>query len=175
MAKILINPGHAPGIDPGAVNQRTQLQEADVVRTIGQHVSDLLGQVGYATCVVQNDSLSYICDQANQWGADLFISIHCNSAANLMARGTETYYMDRSVQGCKLASCIQQQLVDASGFIDRGIKTANFYVLKNTDAPAALVEIAFISNDEEAGCLGDAALQYEYARAIARGISDYWR
>lgn len=175
MFKILINPGHAPGVDPGAVNPRTGLQEANVVKQIGRHVSDLLRNVGYTTDVIQDDNLAAICDQSNQWGADLFVSIHCNSAANSSAEGTETYHMDGSVQGGRLAKCIQQQLVETGKFVDRGIKTANFYVLKNTIAPAVLVEVGFISNDREAACLENSSLQYEYAGAIARGITDYYK
>ena len=80
-----------------------------------------------------------------------------------------------------MATCIYQQIMDQ--FPDRlgrsdysdgdADKEARFYVLVHTDAPACLVEMAFISNDEEAALLADHDWQDTYARAIARGVTDY--
>lgn len=107
------------------------------------------------------------------FGANLFVSIHCNAAANRAARGTETYCFSLGGKGERLARCIQRQIVNSLGTVDRGVKTANFYVLKLTDCPAVLVELAFISNPEDEGLLADADKRDEFARAIARGITDY--
>ena len=117
----------------------------------------------------QFDGLQTICDKANSWGADLFVSIHCN-AANGSAKGAETYYFADSRAGRKLANHIQRQLINSLPLVDRGIKTANFVVLTNTIMPAVLVETAFIDNAHDAELLRDK--QDDFARAIARGISD---
>ena len=173
--RIFITPGHPPdvNVDPGAINSRLGLQESVIAAKIGNRVAKYLAAVGYEVKVFQNDSLQDICDEANAWSADLFVSIHCN-AANGNARGTETFYSRYSDAGHRLAECINQQLIDTidSGCShwNRGAKPANYYVLTHTDIPAVLVETAFIDNDDDARLLVER--EDDFARAIARGITD---
>lgn len=172
--KIFINPGHAPGgiPDPGAVGP-SGLRESDVTADVSAMVVEYLQAAGCEAMSYQSDSLQDICDTSNAWGADLFVSIHCNSAENMNARGTETFCYSRGGNGEQLAECIQAQIVDSLGTVDRGVKTANFYVLRNTECPAVLVETAFISNAVDEVLLADESKQDEFARAIARGVTDY--
>ena len=105
-----------------------------------------------------------------------FISIHCNSVESPYAEGTETWYCSGSEAGRLLAECIQDQIVDSLNTVDRGIKVAvpgknGLYVLTNTDMPAVLVELAFISNEDDEKLLRNN--QDDFARAIARGVTDY--
>jgi N-acetylmuramoyl-L-alanine amidase len=170
--KVCINAGHASNgnPDPGAVGQ-TGLRESDVAYNIMGLVAQYLQQAGYNTLQVQDDSLQLICNQSNDFEADLFISIHCNAAASDQAKGTETFaYLDGSA-GYKLADCIQDQIVNSMETVDRGVKTNGFYVLRYTDCPAVLVECAFISNTDDELLLANR--QDDFARAIARGITDY--
>ena len=103
--------------------------------------------------------------------ADVFVSLHCN-AANQSAQGTEVEVYRHGDASEVLAESIQQQIVDALGTIDRGIKDRpNLAVLRNTNMPAVLVEMAFIDQDDDATLLRDRA--DDFARAIARGITDY--
>ena len=176
--KVFLNPGHAPNgePDPGAVNETTGLRECDVAKNVADKVEYYLNAAGVATEQLQSDSLGEICQAANDSGADLFISIHCNSAEAAAATGTETWACAGSSAGHALAACIQNQIVDALGTVDRGVKTATpgvngLYVLTNTDAPAVLVELAFISNDDDEQLLEEK--QDDFARAIARGVTDY--
>lgn len=176
--KVFINPGHAPnGVpDPGAVNQYTGLKEAVVAKHVGDLVAKYLIAAGLDVTVCQDDSLATVVNTANSMNTDVFVSIHCNSAANSAAEGTETFYFYSSEQGKKLANCIQSQLIDAMDTIDRGIKgarpgTNGLYVLTNTDAVAVLVELAFISNQDDVILLTEN--QDDFARAIARGVTDY--
>ena len=164
--KIFINPGHG-GADTGAIGHG--LIERDVALLIARRVEHYLQAVGYDTFLFQFDGLQAICDKANSWGADLFVSIHCN-AANGSAKGAETYYFADSRAGRTLANHIQRQLINSLPLVDRGIKTANFVVLTNTVMPAVLVETAFIDNVHDAELLRDK--QDDFARAIARGVSD---
>ena len=166
--KIFLNPGHG-GNDSGAIGHG--LIERDVALLIARRVEHYLLAVGYETLLFQFDGLQTICDKANSWGADLFVSIHCN-AANGLAQGAETYYFTDSRAGRKLATNIQNQLINSLPLVDRGIKTANFVVLTNTIMPAVLVETAFIDNSHDAQLLRDK--QDDFARAIARGVSDYY-
>ncbi len=176
--KVFINPGHAPDryVDPGAVNSRRGLCESEIAAQIGTRVAGHLRAVGYDVILHQNESLEGICRAANASGANIFVSIHCN-AFDGKARGTEAYCARGSGYGRELASCINEQLaasvpVSNRASWNRGVKTAGFYVLMNTDMPAALIETAFIDNDYDA----DLLCQFEdvFARAIARGITDYF-
>ena len=166
--KIFINPGHGES-DPGACGNG--LKERDVVLKIGKRVENYLRAVGYDVKLFQYDGLQEICNAANDYGADLFVSIHCN-AANGKARGTETYCFYGSTTGRKLANAIQRQLVDSIDTMHRGVKEAGFYVLSGTNMPAVLVETAFIDNPQDAALLVEH--EDDFARAIARGISDYF-
>lgn len=167
--RIFINPGHDPNIDPGACGNG--LCEADVVLKIGRRVEGYLRAVGYDVKLFQYDGLEEICAVSNEWNADLFVSIHCNAATGT-AKGTETF-TSGSAKSKRLANCIQTQLVNSLPVEDRGVKSAGFYVLKYTDAPAVLVETAFIDNPDDAKLLVER--EDDFARAIARGISDYFR
>ena len=187
--RIVIDPGHAGrNVDPGAVNQSTGLQEADVALFVSKLVETQLLAAGHEVKLTrteweqaETDDLSYRTSLANDWGADIFVSIHCNSAASPSAAGYEVWTSPGDTQGDVLATCIYKQI--AAEFPDRAGRTdysdgdpdkeSRFYVLVHTDAPACLVEMAFISNDEEAALLSDAAWQERYARAIVRGVTDY--
>lgn len=110
------------------------------------------------------------CDIANSFGADYFVSIHCNSAGTPEARGTETYCYKLGGKGEVLAKAIQAELIAVTGRANRGVKTANYYVLRRTNMPAVLTELAFISNPAEERLLGSPDYQEKCATAIARGI-----
>ena len=170
--KIAINGGHFPGVDSGAVGE-TGLQEACVAHDLMKLLAHYLQQVGYDVLTIQENELQDICNQSNQFGADLFISIHCNSAENRAAQGTETFCLTELSESGKLARCIQSQIVSSMDTVDRGVKTDRFYVLRNTDCPAVLVECAFISNSEDEALLASEQGKDGFARAIARGVTDY--
>jgi N-acetylmuramoyl-L-alanine amidase len=174
--KVFLNPGHAPNgtPDPGACG--CGLREADITATVGRLVEGYLTAAGCEVKLLQSDSLSEISGTANEWEADVFVSIHCNSAASEYARGVETFSYYDSVGGRAIASCIQHQIVGAfekidPDFPDRGLKTAGFHVIRATDMPACLVELAFINNAQDAELLKQHA--DDFARAIARGVTDY--
>ena len=165
--KIMINPGHCPIFDSGACG--FGMTEADVALHIGRKVRDFLSKVGYDVELFQYDGLDEIVEECDDWGADLFVSIHCN-AFDGKARGTETFFYN-SAEGEKLAECIQRQIVDRLGTVDRGVKEERLFVLRYTSCPAVLVETAFIDNVHDNELLAER--QEDFARAIALGISDY--
>lgn len=180
--KIFINPGHDLEYDCGAVNNDFNITEAEIASIIGNKVAYYLNQVGYETQIMQSDNLYYdsqyadrsypVCQAANDWNSDIFISIHCN-AANTYARGTETIvYRCDGGNSDKLAGYIQSQIIDSLGTVDRGVKEMpGLIVLKHTDMPAVLVETAFIDNNQDALLLINNS--DDFAKAIARGITDY--
>ena len=178
MTKVFVNPGHdqlelkgTADYDPGAVNESMGLCENEIAAAVGQLVAGYLRGAGCEVKSLQHESLRRIYDTANDWGADLFVSIHCN-AFNGIAEGTEVLTYPDDEEGHKLADCIQRQIVDSMGTVDRGVKDRdNLAVLNGTDMPAVLVEMAFIDNDNDAILLQDE--QDAFARAIARGVTDY--
>lgn len=187
--KVFINPGHDQKYDSGAVNPETGMRECDVAADVGAGVKKYLEAVGIECQLMQSDNLAptgagrseyadrqglTVTETANEWGADLFISIHCNASAGGDAAGTETfaYSAGDGSDGARLAACIQEQIVDSLGTVDRGEKSGpGLLVLKYTDAAAVLVELGFIDNDEDAALLRDR--RDDFARAIARGVTDF--
>ena len=170
--KVFLNPGHAPdgNPDPGACG--CGLRECDVAKSVADLVEHYL--VGAGIEVVgnmQDDSLYAITSAANGSNADVFLSIHCH-AFNGEAHGTETCVYLGSTRSSQLGECIQRQIVDSLDTTDRGLKDhPGLYVLKHTDMPAILIELAFIDNEDDAALLRDN--QDDFARAIARGVTDY--
>ena len=114
------------------------------------------------------------CDVSDQSDADLFLSVHCNSFGNPAALGTETFCYAGSTKGRQFANCLQKQLLGVLGTVNRGVKTSPLYVTGHTAAVAALVELAFISNRDDAAKLASPVMQDEIARALARGVTDYY-
>lgn len=176
--RVFINPGHHPGLDPGAVNRDYGVTEADIVRDIGNLTAGYLQAAGCEVKIVQSNNLcgedaayTNVCLKANIWPADIFVSVHCNAAAPA-AKGTEVLVYSRWSAADALANCIQLQIVGSLGTVDRGVKARpNLVVLNSTHMPAVLVEIGFISNADDCQMLINQ--KDELARAIARGITDY--
>lgn len=188
--KVFLNPGHDTKYDSGAVHYDTDgsvdLRECDVVLKIGTAVKKYLEAAGCACYLMQSDNLAptqagrsdyddrqglTVTETANEWGADAFVSIHCNAASGT-ARGTEVECYNRMSNGGNLAQCIQSQLIDSIDTVDRGVKEMpELLVLRYTDMPAVLVETAFIDNNNDAELLTEK--WDDFARAIARGVTDY--
>ena len=170
--KVFINPGHGYP-DPGAVNYQYNLTEEAVVYEVGNILEEYLQGAGVQVVgSLQSDDLQRVVSEANNSGADLFVSIHCNSYSNPMAEGTETLVYQYGGKSELAAKCIQYQLIASLGTVDRGVKERpRLYVLNQTAMPAVLVELAFISNEDDILLLIDK--KEEFAKAIARGITDY--
>lgn len=188
--KVFLNPGHDTKYDSGAVHYdadgNVDLRECDVALKIGTAVKKYLEAAGCECYLMQSDNLAptpagrsdyddrqgmTVTETANEWGADIFVSIHCNAASGT-ARGTEVECYSYMSDGGNLAQCIQNQIVGALGTVDRGVKEmSGLIVLRHTDMPAVLVETAFIDNDDDAALLTDK--WDDFARAIARGVTDY--
>ena len=172
--KICIDAGHG-GYDPGAVNGSHR--EADYALAIAKKTGELLEKHGFTVFYTRlTDSfvpLGARSGRANYGKADLFVSVHLNSAVSKKARGAEMLIYGRGGEAEKLADCIQSELVTAAGTLNRGVKTQNIAVLRQTNMPAVLVEVGFISNDEECARLATDEYQSKAAEAICRGICRY--
>jgi len=172
---IAINPGHYAGsenYDSGAVNEALGLREVDINIAVAQKLQTMLEDAGYETIYIHAGELYEITDASNNAGADLFVSIHCNSAGSSQPVGTETFYCQGSCHGQSFATCIQEEMVNL-GLTDRGIKCNGLYVTRHTDAVAVLVELGFLSNMDEGALLGTEDFQQAAAEAIYRGVCQY--
>jgi len=192
---VMIDPGHGRK-DTGAIGRR--FKEKDIVLQIARRLKWKLEKAGYRVVMTRNSdiflSLKERADLCNKIKPDIFISIHCNSAGAKSARGLETYCLTPAGEAsfgsnkpqsaaeignasdkanAKLAYDIQKHTRGTTKAIDRGVKHARFFVLKNIRCPGVLIETGFISNPTEEGRLASAAYQEKIAAGIAAGIAAF--
>lgn len=149
--KIAVSVGHTlSGADYGAVGT---LNESKCVREIGEIVKSKLEKQGHNVvyCRIDNansvnSSLAYRVNKANSEKVDLFIEIHLNAGGGV---GTETWIAGRGGQAERYAKQIVDSISEL-GYRNRGVKVGNFYVVKNTIAPAVLIECCFVDSNEDA-------------------------
>lgn len=170
---VAIDPGHG-GKDPGAMGP-TGLMEKDVVLDIALRVRNRLSAMGIRTVMTRDtDVFIELADRpliAKRAGATIYVSIHANASVQANSSGSETYY--NSPQSLLLAQLIQEEMAKALGIPDRGIKTANFLVLRENSVPSVLVEVGFVSNPSEEVKLRDDAFRGRIADAVARGLQRF--
>ncbi len=176
-AAIMLDAGHG-GSDTGAIGV-TGLYEKDIVLLTTQQLQRKLGNMGYEIVLTRNNdsfvSLGERADYANSALPMIFVSIHANAIENPQFTGVMTFHYKGSNEGVKLASAIQRALLSSTGAVDRGVRTANFFVLRETVVPAVLVEIGFLTNSIEEYKLRDPHYQQRIVSGLAAGIDEYMR
>lgn len=183
--KIYIDQGHNPrGFNTGA--EGNGYYEQDLTYEIGRRLYNMLSSNPEFTPrlsrptpdtvlgTTNSTSLSTRVNEANSWGADIFISLHNNAAENQRATGNEALvYGPRQRVANDLAADILEQLTLTTGLRNRGIiYRPGLYVLKETKMPAVLVEMGFITNPTDADLLANSP--YLFATGIYRGILKYY-
>lgn len=169
--RISINAGHTKsGAGYGAVSGK--FKESAIVRAVGQELIRVLKSKGHTvydstvdSASSQNAYLKGVVSKANAQDIDLFISLHCNASASHSANGVEVY----TYKGKKLDQAVHICYeLSVKGFRNRGIKDgSSLYVVKNTKAPAMLIELFFLDN------VTDQALYNKIGyRTIARAIAN---
>ena len=175
--KICLDPGHSGPFEPGTCSGG--YTEAAVVLDVAKITARMLEKFGHQVLLtrtgdVDNDWLSWRCEAAWNFDAAIFVSIHCNGVKEPAAHGTEVFYYPGSENGHALARCIQSELVALCGTRDRGVKTNDEWsVLRLTACPAVLVELAFITNDEERELLTSDTGQRRLAEGLVKGINRF--
>ncbi len=182
---ILVDAGHNySGSDTGAENRELALKEEDITWQIADKLRNCLEQDGYNVVMTRDEpddsiantsvieSLRARVDLGHQVLADLFISIHCNAGGG---SGTEVYCFSESGYAGRLAKIVQKNIVSNTGLYNRGVKTANFFVIQNTLMPAILVETGFIDNLKDAKILASEEGQHAIAQAVADAVREYDR
>ena len=183
--KIYIDQGHNPsGFNTGA--EGNGYYEQDITYEIGRRLNLLLSddpefetrlsRPTPDTILGTNNStsLSARVNEANSWGADIFLSLHNNAATDERATGNECLvYSPESPVAKALGEDILRQLTLTTGLRNRGIVyRPGLYVLKKTVMPAVLVEMGFITNPYDADLLANSP--YLFAVGIYRGILAYY-
>ena len=174
--KVVVNAGHGlknnGTIDVGAVGI-TGYKEYIETKEIADLVSAKLKYNGVDTLVTQDGDLWDVTNKANEYKADYFVSIHANSFSNPTAHGVESFSLATTGNGRQLAESIHKELIPATGLYDRGLKTANYHVLKETDMSAVLIEVGFLSNPKEEALMKDPVWDEKVSNAIAKGICNF--
>jgi N-acetylmuramoyl-L-alanine amidase len=184
---IVIDPGHG-GSDSGAVGAKG-VMEKNITLAISKYLQGLLTDAGAKVIMTRTsdidvarpsaeavEELQARVDVANRARADLFLSIHMDSFSSSDAKGTSTYYYAKGTPASqRLADLVRSGIIEQLGTEDRGTKTCNFYVVKHTTMPAALAEVAFVSNPVESQLLNTTDGVKKAAQGIYNGISRYFR
>lgn len=174
--KIYLDPGHG-GTDPGA--QGNGLNEKDLTLDISLRLrSILINQFENVEVKMSRESdisksLSQRTNEANAWGADYYLSIHINAASS-PAQGYEDYIyngLSDSSQTAKYREVIHGEVVKMNQLIDRGMKKANFHVLRESAMPAMLSENGFITNAHDSALMKQAAWRQDVAQGHANGLA----
>ncbi|MFF2092784.1 N-acetylmuramoyl-L-alanine amidase [Paenibacillus sp. NPDC058174] len=173
--RIMIDAGHG-GKDPGAQG-RSGIEEKHSNLAIAQKVYELLlKDPQFDPRMTRSDDTFVELDEraamANEWKADVMLSIHGNSYESGNISGTETYY--RYENGIPLAMAIHQKVVEAMGFEDRGVRENHLKVLSLSEMPAVLVETGYLTNGAEEAVLLSEKGQIKAAQAIVDGLKQYF-
>lgn len=183
--KIAILMGH--GIDKeGAVDgkfddeiyeDKIYTRESVYVRNVGLKLAAKLIDQHEILLVRPNDkyvTLKERVRQANNWGADILISLHTNASVNNRAEGIETIYYPTSTNGKRLALDVQNRLIQRSKAVDRGIKPrSNLFVLRASSMPSILIELGFITNPYEEERMHNRHYKNKLIQGIIEGVNDY--
>jgi len=171
---VIIDPGHG-GKDSGAIGIGGVL-EKDVILPISKRITEVLERNGIQV-IMTRDSDYFVTlpgrvTMAERANADVFVSIHANSAgANRPeVSGLETYHYD---SGLRLAQIVHSKILQSLNVRDRKVRKARFYVLRKTSMPSILVETGFLTGRDDAAKLRTSAYQNQMADAIAQGILQY--
>ena len=181
---IVIDPGHG-GSDTGAVGPHG-VKEKDVALAVALKTEKILKAQGMKVVMTRRTDIDVASPNASNSvelqarvdkappQADIFISIHCNAFTNPNSHGMETYYHGANSGGQRLATILNEELAKYGKLFNRGVKAANFYVIKRANCPASLIEIGFITNPDEEEMLADDHYQNILAGAISNAVQRFF-
>jgi len=169
---VVVDAGHG-GRDNGAY-RRYGGAEKEATLDVATRLARKLRQSHFRTVMTRSDDVFVPLEEraaiSNRQKNAIFVSIHFNDSRRRGIRGFETYY--HSYLARDLAYRIQQRLITIPGSANRGVKTANFRVLRKAIYPAVLVECGFLSNRTEGAGARSADYREELADKIAEAIVD---
>ncbi len=168
--KVVIDAGHG-GHDSGATT-RYAGREKDLALDVALRVRAKLEAAGFGTVMTRKSDVFIPLDKrvsiSNRQSNTIFVSIHFNYSPNPGIRGSEVYHFSRC--SSRIAVNILNQVASIPGFSNRGVRTANFRVIKKNRYPAVLVECGYLTNPSEGLRCNNGETREALAEAIARGI-----
>jgi N-acetylmuramoyl-L-alanine amidase len=169
---VVVDAGHG-GKDNGAF-RRFGGAEKNATLDVATRLAAKLRESQFRVVMTRSDDVFIPLDEraaiSNRQSNAIFVSVHFNDSGRRGIRGFETYY--HSSVARNLAYRIQQQLMTLPGAVNRGVKTANFRVLRKAAYPAVLVECGFLSNRKEGTGARSASRRDDLADKIAEAIVD---
>jgi N-acetylmuramoyl-L-alanine amidase len=178
--RIMLDAGH--GYNTPGKRSPDGLREYEFTRAVANYARRLLESyqnvnVFFAHSDERDVPLQERTASANKLNVDLFVSIHANAYGSTWnsANGIETFvYITKPARSYALAQKIQRQLVTLTGLRNRGVKTANFHVLRETNMDAVLVECGFYTNPEEIKLIRSESYRRTCAQAITNAIVEQY-
>ena len=180
---VCIDAGHG-GSDPGALNRSVGINEKQVTLDIALRLAKHLKSQGWNVVMTRSSDrdvswagssakqeLGARAKVANNYGVDLFVSIHANASVNSDINGTSIHWYKGS--DFRLAQQLESGVMGATGRKNRGLVKNRFYVLAHTEMPAVLIETAFLTNPSEGKLLASPKFRERIARGIASGLNLY--
>lgn len=169
---IVLDAGHG-GTDVGTLSG--EVYEKDITISVVKKMKRLLEEQGMTVVLTREDDSFVALEErywiANEAEADLFVSIHCNYFEDdASVSGLECYYQEGSTEGRQMAEGIIADLADSDEIAVRSAKAEDFSVLRNTEMPAVLVELGFLSNREECKRLTRSEYQDTLAKYLVESI-----
>jgi N-acetylmuramoyl-L-alanine amidase len=179
---IVLDAGHG-GKDPGAIGPTYGLMEKDVVLDVTKKLAKMLEREGFKVYLTR-DNDNYVglynrAEIANELDADAFVSIHANAIGRAAVAGVEVLYCPDSTgrDSKSFARVMQDALFSELGAVNRGIVSRpNLVVIRETEMPAVLAEIGFLTNvEKEEKLLNTSAYRDKCAEALYEGLMDYFK
>ena len=174
---IVVDPGHG-GHDPGAIAVNGAYEKAVNLR-VASDLAALLRRRGHRVTMTRRDDtfieLEERAQVANRRDADLFVSVHADSAGDPSVQGFTVYIAESASRQSQRAARAIVRALKTTGLQSRGVRREDYRVLVTTRGPAVLIELGYLSNPREARKLQAPAFQHRLAVAIAAGINDYLR
>lgn len=179
---IVIDPGHGGG-DPGCYSRHLGIYEKEITLDVAHRLRQILEADGWKVVMTRETDrdvswlgspdlveLQARCDVANAIQADYFISLHCNASTSSAPNGSSIYWykpedrdLARALEGC----------LNGLGFYQIGMLRDSFYILRHTDMPAVLVEMAYLTNYADGLKLADQNYRQNIAEELAQALSEY--
>lgn len=180
--KFMLDAGHFL-TTPGKRTPDGSMKEYEFNSKVAYYVKELLEGYENVTVYFAHDNKTDVplddrVNKANKLKVDCYVSIHANAYGNGWndAEGIETYvYTTKPKEALELAAHVQNQLIRETGRKNRGVKTANFQVLRETHMTAILIECGFMTNKEEARLLKSDAYRKKCAEAIVKGLVEQYK